>query len=321
MKDLELYLIQNNGKGNLTWNEVGKLFGKSGNAVRHVWRRIKNKNLNNSSQDLNLNNIPELQNVSNFFQPVIPVKEDGMYLVLGCVHAPFTNKAFWKAMLKLAQEHKNNIKGIILAGDFLDLHSLSNYDKGQIPIKGVTLSMEYEGGNAYLNSLLNTLNGDIYKGWIRGNHEHRHSKYMKDVNNSKLGDALPTPEKALKLVDRGFEIFTDWVNDEIQLGDLTIIHGEICAVHVAKKMIDTFKRNFLMFHTHRVQMYREGEHVAYNAGTMADFDSPVFNYATKAMKKTWSNAFAVATLSKGKTSVETPVWNGKSFTFGGKIYK
>jgi hypothetical protein len=306
------FLNKKGGKINsgMSWKEILEELNIEPSKVNRkkasdIWRRREVESLYpNDLNNIDINN-----------------KKDGIYLSLGCVHAPFTNKVFWKAMLKMAKEHKDNIKGLIINGDFLDLHSLSAYDRGSIAIDGVTLSMEYEGGNAYLNSILNVLNKDVYKGFIYGNHEARYKKYMKNIDNSKLGSSLPSPETALKLVEKGFEVFTDWVNDEIVIGDLTIIHGEFCNVHVTKKYIDVFKKNFLFNHTHRVSMYREGEHVAYNAGTMGDLNSPIFNYATKAMKKTWSNAFAIITLNKGITSVELPVWNNDHFIYGGKIYK
>lgn len=293
-----------------TWSEYAEEYNiKEGfpkhvraKAANDIWRNYLKKQKRNKS-----NKIPSF-------------KREGMYLVLGCVHAPFVNKLFWNAMLKLAKERKNDISGLVLNGDFLDLHSLSAYDKGQVAIKGINLGTEYEGGRKYLNSILDVLNSDIYKGWIRGNHEHRYYKYMKNVDNSKLGGALQSPENALKLKEKGFDIYLDWVNDEIQLGDLTTIHGEFCNVHCTKKYIDVFKKNFLFNHTHRSSMFREGEHVAYNGGSMGDFNSPIFNYATKAMKKTWSNSFSVATLYKGKAFVEQPVWNENHFVYGGKIY-
>jgi hypothetical protein len=303
--NLEKYLVLNNGKGTLSWHEVGKKFNTSGEAARSKWRRIKS-------------NTPSIDDIDI---PFIPKKEEGMYLVLGCVHAPFTNKQFWTAMLKLAQERKNDISGLILNGDFLDMHSLSAYDKGKLAIEGINLGVEYEGGRRYLDSVLRVLHGDIYKGWLRGNHEFRFSKYMKNVDNSKLNGALNSPEEALGLRQKGFEIYLDWVNDEIELGNLSIIHGEFCNVHCTKKYIDVFKKNFLFNHTHRTSMFREGEHVAYNSGFMGDINSPIFNYATKAMKKTWSNTFSIATYYNGKTVVEQPTWLDDSFVYGGKIYQ
>ncbi len=68
-------------------------------------------------------------------------------------------------------------------------------------------------------------------------------------------------------------------------------------------------------------MYREGEHVAFNIGSMADFNSPAFGYATKSMKKQWTNGFAIATVVDGVTSVEQIIWNKDHFVYGGNIWK
>lgn len=348
--DLRTYLIKN-GK-TMSYTKLYDKFPFKGNltqkqksdTVRSIWKSIKKENIRTITKSLLIkptknqylldescidkevegfiSNIPssdELDLIENYES--MNIKEDGIYLVLGCVHAPFVNLPFWKAMLKMAKENKDNIKGLILAGDFLDLHSLSSYDRGKLAIKGINLGMEYKESIKYLKSILNVLHDNIYKGWLDGNHENRMNKYMAEIDNSKLGNALPSPEVAMKLDKLGFEVFNNWKEDEIQLGNLSVIHGEICTIYPCKKYIDTFKRNFLFFHTHRTSMHREGEYVAYNAGSMADFSSPVFNYATKAMKQTWTNSFAVATLYKNNTTVDIPVWNKDYFTFGGKIYK
>lgn len=318
---LESYLIKNGGKlPHESWVDIYNLFPAKGEIsrkaksdfIRGIWKRLKRSDLSN---------VPNVDDIKEMYTLPIPEKEDGLYIVVGCAHFPFTNKDFWKALLKLTRERSNEIKGFILAGDAVDLHSLSAYDRGKLAIPGINLGVEYKGANAYIDSIEQYLQPNIYKGFIYGNHCHRFHKYMSDVNNAKLGSALPSPIEALKLKERGYDIYTDWVNDEIQLGDLSVIHGEICSIHAAKRYIDVFKRNFLFFHTHRTSMFREGEHVAYNAGSMADFNSPVFNYATKAMKKTWTNSFAVVNLYKGITQVDIPVWNNDHFSYGGKIYK
>lgn len=155
---------------------------------------------------------------------------------------------------------------------------------------------------------------------IQGNCD-RYRRYVSNVDNSKLQGGLLSPEKALRLKERGYNVQTNWKEDEVVIGDLTIIHGEICSIHACKKHLDVFKKNMLFFHTHRKQMYCEGEHKAYNGGTMADFNSPAFGYATKSMKKTWTNSFAVIHLVDGVSSVELPTWNKNHFTYGGKIWK
>jgi len=315
MKDKLIKHLETHGKGDYSYVELYDLFPFKGNltrkqksdSVRSLWKKIKKQ--------------ADFYDYPIIDSHLLNEKPDGLYMVLGCVHAPFVNLPFWKAMLKMAEERKDDIKGIVLAGDFLDLHSLSHYDKGKLAIPGLTLGNEYTESYKYLKSILEILSPNIYKGFIYGNHCFRYNKYMSDINNSKLGSALPSPESALKLRELGFDIYTNWVEDEIQLGNLSIIHGEICTVTPAKKHIDTFKRNFLFFHTHRVSSYREGNFKAYNCGSMADFTAPVFNYATKAQKATWTNAFAMCTLHNGVTNVDTCVWENDHFTYGGKVYK
>lgn len=251
--------------------------------------------------------------------PDIPYKEDGVYIILGCVHVPFYNREFMKAALRCISTL--DVKGLILNGDFLDLNTLSFYDKGKNPLEGINLGVEYEQGNKLLDVLESALPKDIYKAYLYGNHEDRFWRHMKSIDFAKLKGAVKSPTEAMRLVERGYEILEDWANDEIQIGDLTIIHGEFCSTHTCKSHLDTYKKNMLFAHTHRVQMYREGEHVAYNIGSMADFDSPAFNYASKSMKKRWSNGFAIATVVNGKTSVEQIIWQKDHFIYGGKVWK
>lgn len=246
-------------------------------------------------------------------------KKDGKYLIMGCVHAPFYNLNLMKATLKLM----DNIEfdGIILNGDFLDLNSLSFHDRGRLPIKNINLGVEYDLSNKLLNEIEYRLSKNAIKYYLYGNHEDRFNRHKSNVDFSKLGKTVQDPIKGLDLISRGYSILTNWKEDEITLGDLTIIHGEFCGIHTAKKHLDVFKKNILFAHTHRVQSYREGIHCAYNIGSMADFNAPVFNYATKSMKKQWTNGFAIATVVENKTSIEQIIWNKNHFVYGGNIYK
>lgn len=248
--------------------------------------------------------------------------QDGMYLVLGCVHAPFVNIKLWKAMLQLAETYKHNIKGLIIAGDFLDLNSLSSHDKGKVPVlKNINLGWEYEQSLKYLKSIEDVLEHDIYKAYLYGNHEDRFNRYLSSVDNSKLGTGLKSPIDGLKLQERNYDIYTNWKMDKVQLGDLHIYHGESCSKHCSFTELQLEKQSVLFFHTHRVQSHAENRIQAYNAGSMADFNAPIFNYASKSMRITWKNAFAVCTLHKNKTSVETIQWHNNHFVYGGKVFQ
>lgn len=247
----------------------------------------------------------------------------GMYIVIGCAHAPFHLQPAFKAVQQLLHDNKSNIVGLVLDGDFLDMNSLSSHDKGRKPIAGVTLDWEYKESEQLLDSLLNPLASNIEKVYIFGNHEDRYHRYMSDIDNSKLGSSLEGPVSGLNLVSKGFDVYENWKEDFITLGHhLDVSHGEFFNVHSAKKHIDTYRRSILYYHTHRVQQYIEGAVGGYNGGSMADFTAPVFGYASRAMKNSWLNGFnAVHVDEQGFYHIQQIVCYNNSFVFGNKIYK
>lgn len=247
----------------------------------------------------------------------------GLYVSIGCAHAPFHLQPAFKAVQQLLHDNKSQIVGLVLAGDFLDMNSLSSHDKGRKPLPGVTLDWEYAESEVLLSSLLDPLASNIEKVYIFGNHEDRYHRYMSDIDNSKLGSSLEGPISGLKLVDKGFHIYENWKEDYITLGHhLQVSHGEFFNVHSAKKHIDTYRKSVLYYHTHRVQQYIEGAVGGYNGGSMADFNAPVFGYASRAMKNSWLNGFnAVHIDEQGFYHIQQIVCYNNSFVFGNKIYK
>lgn len=247
----------------------------------------------------------------------------GLYISIGCAHAPFHLAPAFKAVQQLLHDNRSQITGLVLAGDFLDMNSLSSHDKGRKPLPGVTLDWEYAESEVLLSSLLDPLASSVEKVYIFGNHEDRYHRYMSDIDNSKLGSSLEGPISGLKLVDKGFDIYENWKEDFITLGHhLQVSHGEFFNVHSAKKHIDTYRKSVLYYHTHRVQQYIEGAVGGYNGGSMADFNAPVFGYASRAMKNSWLNGFnAVHIDEQGFYHIQQIVCYNNSFVFGNKIYK
>lgn len=243
------------------------------------------------------------------------------HLLLPCVHAPFHNKQLFEGLFKYLKDIE--IHSLCIMGDFLDMNSLSAHDKGKMPIEGIELGIEYRQAEKLLDTILSNLPKGITKQYLYGNHEDRYLRYIRGVDESKLGSALPSPEEALGLKKKGFKILTDWKNDEIQFGTHLIgVHGEFCNIHTAKKTIDTYRKSVIYAHTHRFQVYVEGRTGGFNIGSMADFNSPVFKYATKAMRNSWLNGFAIVHIDK-KTNLYyvQPIMalDGK-FCVNGKIY-
>jgi hypothetical protein len=314
-----------------TWGQLADMFKlcQQCNAKQksdHV-RKIVNTHFRNSK--IAQEEIPSgevyTMDFSNFESQVNPAEivnqHDGTYLLLPCVHAPFVNKALWISMLKLLEDLQDVLAGVIIMGDFLDLNTLSSHDKGRLPIPGINLGWEYSQSNTYLDSLDKYFFG-LHKVYIWGNHEDRYKRYMLSPDSAKLKGAVLSPTQALRLKERGYLVLEDWKNDEYELGDLTIYHGDGCSKHVCHREMSIHKKSVAFCHTHRIQSYIEGKCVAYNLGTMSDFKrAPVFGYASKAMKSTWGTGFGLAHLHNGVTSVDQIVWrNDDHFAYAGKIY-
>jgi hypothetical protein len=222
------------------------------------------------------------------------INTPGTYWVTGCIHAPWQNKAMYDATFNYLNREVN-LKGIIIGGDGVDLNSLSTHDSGKIAIPEVTLEWEYKESNKFFDQI-DDLNVNVKK-YLFGNHEDRYLRIIKNVDVAKYGSALKSPVEGLKLKQRGYDVFQDWKNDKISIGEhLDINHGEFLNVHTAKKTIDTYRKSILYFHTHRFQIYVEGLVGGWNMGSGADFNAPVFNYASRAMKTSWFNSSALVTL-------------------------
>jgi hypothetical protein len=245
----------------------------------------------------------------------------GTYWVTGCAHAPWQNKAMYNSTFKYL-EKEVDLTGLILAGDIIDLNSLSSHDRGKVSIKGVTLDWEYKEASKFLDEIDQITKKVKSKDFLYGNHEDRYLRSMKDVDTAKYGDALLSPEEGLKLTQRGYNIYNNWKDSSIQLGKhLDICHGEFLNVHSAKKTIDTYRKSTLYFHTHRFQVYMEGLVAGWNMGCGADINAPIFGYATRAMKTSWVNSSCLVTLdSEGLYHVEPLLFIGNKLIVNGKCY-
>lgn len=117
----------------------------------------------------------------------------------------------------------------------------------------------------------------------------RYFRRIRELESHKVSDVIPSPEEGLQL-DKKWAVHTNWKEDYVKLGHfLNVCHGEFTNIHTAKKHLDTYRESVAYNHTHRFQTYVEGMMGAYNGGFAGDIDSPVFGYATRAMKKSWLN--------------------------------
>ena len=239
------------------------------------------------------------------------------YVVSGCWHVPFHNKTLYTGFKMLLNDI--NPDGFVLAGDFIDAGSLSEYERGKMSHTGVTLEDEYNAANVILDEIDYLLGKNTEKIYLWGNHCGRYHRWKADVNNGKYGDLL-NPTKGMKLIERGYSVYEDYQNDFIELGSLQVFHGIFYNVHVAKKTLDSLRRNTMFVHTHREQMYREGEFASWNIGFMADVNAPCFSYAPRTMRNAWANSFALVHVTSKEFFVEPINVVNSHFIYGGKKY-
>lgn len=243
----------------------------------------------------------------------------GTYAIMGCTHIPFHNVDFFQSCLELYNDIKPT--GLILAGDFMDMNSVSGHEIGIKPLPGITLGYEYQQGNIALDKLEECNNWQV-KHYLYGNHCDRFWRHIQKVDTSKYGDALVNPTDALNLVKRGYQVQEKWKEGVVYLGKhLEVTHGENCSQWATQKSMNLFRTSLVFFHTHRLQMFCEGNTAAWNLGWGGDVNSPAFSYATKAMKNSWKNAIGIVTIDEqGGYHVCPIIWHNNRFYYGGKKY-
>lgn len=244
----------------------------------------------------------------------------GTYYITGCAHAPWQNKKMYNSVFNYLDKEVE-LQGLILAGDIVDLNSLSSHDKGKVSIDGVTLDWEYKEANKFLDEF-DSLKIKGTKDYIFGNHEDRYKRITKDSDIAKYGSSLMSPTVGLNLIGRGYNVYEDWKNDSIHLGQhLDVCHGEFLNVHSAKKTIDTYRKSTMYFHTHRFQIYVEGLVGGWNMGFGGDINAPIFGFATRAMKNSWVNSSCIVTIDKeGFYHVEPLMFINNKLIISGKEY-
>lgn len=245
----------------------------------------------------------------------------GMHIVIGCLHVPFENKKLVKALGKFISDHKENIAGFHIIGDFLDLRSLSFHDRGKIPMYGITLGYEYKKGNEILDYFDSVLPSNVKKSYIYGNHEDRHTRLGSIADVNQYIDALPSPKEALRLEQRGYLVKDNWKEHYIQIGKLQLMHGIFCTSTPAKTHLNRIKTSVMFAHTHRIDSYYETNHGAFNIGCMAEIDSDAFTYLSRVERLNWRNGIGLVHLREdGHFQADIINCQDNTFFYAGQQY-
>jgi len=246
-------------------------------------------------------------------------KQAGTWIVLSDIHVPFHNVVLIDKILNLIKEIKP--RGIIIAGDFLDMFSISKYAENSLyALSGVTLGSEYAEGCKLLDKIDATFKGE--KVFLFGNHEYRFYHWIQKGDNAKYGNAIKNPIEGLDLLNRGYKVISDYPDGVFKLGNhLEIIHGIYHNVHVAKKHLESLNTSVIFGHTHRFQSYYSNNSISYNIGWLGDINSIGFNYMNRAAKNLWCNGFAIVNIDdEGDFYVQAVQVHENKFSVLNKIY-
>lgn len=248
-----------------------------------------------------------------------PSDDIQMIPVIGCVHRPFHDKRLWDSFIAFLSDNKDRIKHFVIAGDYLDLRSLSAHEEWQP--EGIDLGFEYSDGAQGINDIDKVLNKGTEKHYIYGNHEDRFLRNKKDLR--RFGSALPSPEEAMGLKGRGWNVINDWKDGVVTIGeDTDVYHGHILGANATMKALKSIPdRNHVFFHTHAKSQANYGNKQAYNGGCMIDFNSDVFKYAPRDRSYKWSHGL-VNNYVTSDNQVYTSIIDVKDsrIIFEGKVY-
>lgn len=261
----ELCEKKKNGKINLSWNEIGDIYGCTGEQVRCWYNHARYKK----------------GEIKGLYEPG---KES--ILIMSDLHVPEHDE---KKILETCEKHKN-VSMLILGGDIIDCAGVSAWTS-----EGITL-LDHELIEAHklMKKIKSIMNPNCRIVLVKGNHEQRVNR-MFASNAKQLGSAVVETEILYKLAN-GFTVHNRNENVRIQYPafenvfyceERTFIYGDLLVNHpnsfskiplnVAKNMYEnTFKnkypqcRVFLMGHTHQFGMcFRDDGIVLGETGCMA----------------------------------------------------
>jgi predicted phosphodiesterase len=230
-----------------------------------------------------------------------PFKIDkvGWWLILCDVHIPHHDKKTLQLAVKTAKKYK--ISGIILNGDILDHHDLSDYDRDP---RAERYIYEVERGQEFLHWVRQNFPRIpiIYK---EGNHEERLIRYINRQADVFFGIVdLP------KLLD--FNRFrVTWITDRrvIYLGKLNVVHGHefksgLNCVYPARSLYQKTNDFSICGHWHRSSQYvtkniRSEIQTAWTVGCASTL------YPQYLPLNTWNHGFALVNVQRdGRISVQ-----------------
>jgi len=245
-----------------------------------------------------------------------------VYLVCSDVHAPGHSVPVMDAFIAIGKDV--GVHGVVIAGDYLDLHEVSRHSAGSVAQReGHRVVDSYAEGRALLRRIVDGIDcTDNY--FIDGNHEDRIRRWLHSGDNAVwIGADATEIDKGLELAEFGFQYRAGWPEAHVRLGHMIVTHGRFTNLHHAKKHLDTWRCATMYGHTHRPQLaYAAGfksQQVAIGLGHCADPAGEAMAYAPQ--PNDWCNGFGLlAVRPSGVFHAEQINFYDDVTSFGGRLY-
>lgn len=236
------------------------------------------------------------------------------WLVLADVHMTEEVSKPYRIVKQIIR--KNKFNGVILLGDYMDVPSLSEWDKDKRKImENQRFEKEIECANKELDFLQKFIEKVVY---VNGNHEGRIDRYIE--KNPEL-EGLLEVQNVLKLDERKIEFVP--LNQLLKIGHCYFTHGMFTGQYHASQHLRTLGCNIVYGHKHQPQhcmtnMKMQKPIVAYGLGCLCELDQKYL----KGLPPNWMNQFAVVTFDKKTGSFNVNVYNiiNEVCLFDGKKY-
>lgn len=212
--------------------------------------------------------------------------------VIPDVHVPYQDDTAWGATLQAVREYRPH--HVVLLGDFADFYSVSAHSRD--PARATLLKDEVAEVNRQLDRLQKAA-GKAKVVFIRGNHEFRLERYIRDKAPELFG--LVDVAELFRLGKRGWEDVA--YLDSYKLGHIRFTHElQMLGQGVARKSAQAVGACIISGHTHRAEQsydssLAEGPRFGLTSGWLGSVELADYRHRNLAQRE-WMHGFSLVTM-------------------------
>jgi predicted phosphodiesterase len=175
------------------------------------------------------------------------------WIIMSDMQVPYQDNKALAVVEKYMAAHRWD--GYLNIGDFLDMDSISSFNKGKPGnTEGIRIWEDYNTANKILDrhqAIVRKRNPKAEFVMLEGNHEERVGRFFAENPIFKGGPM--DVDKALRLKERGFKWVKAWSEGEdYKIGHAHFTHGQYTNRYHAAKMVENYGESIFYGHTHDI---------------------------------------------------------------------